>query len=515
MAKLELLKELVKTIDRNNLKSINILSSKKRSGTISDEFYQALLDDKFETEEEYIKYLYDKSEPPKAYYKLKDRLQDRLITTLFFIDANNTGSVHSLQRAYYECYKNSLAINILIGKGARLSAIEIAEKTYKKSSFHGFTDISISLARILWFHYGNIENNKRKFDFFCSNIKYLIKLERAEIAVEERFLNLHRNFINSTFVSYDLIPETTKAFKKLKGISKKYSSYKIFFYTKWYFITYFEVQNDWRNVIKYCNKAIKELKNNPQYKSSNLEKLFTLKKISSSIILKKFKKAEKYSNECLNYFGVGGINWLITCDCYFRLCLHSTRFEKAKEVLGLVTINKKKLTRYRGYTETWRINEAFIQYLTLIGKIPKDPEAAPLKPFRLGKFLNEVPTFSQDKRGSNITILILQILFLLEKQEYHTIIDRTESLKAYSYRYLKQDDTFRSNCFIKMLLCLPAADFQKEQVQQRAKKYLTRLRTVPIEKAKQSAEIEVMPYEMLWDLVLESMDRQKNRALPQ
>jgi hypothetical protein len=60
-----------------------------------------------------------------------------------------------------------------------------------------------------------------------------------------------------------------------------------------------------------------------------------------------------------------------------------------------------------------------------------------------------------------------------------------------------------------MLLSLPAGNFERIAVERKAKKHMDRLLAMPIEKAKQSAELEVMPYEMLWEFVLESLDRQK------
>ena len=43
----------------------------------------------------------------------------------------------------------------------------------------------------------------------------------------------------------------------------------------------------------------------------------------------------------------------------------------------------------------------------------------------------------------------------------------------------------------------------------KAKKHIKQLLSVPIEKAKQSPELEVIPYETLWEFILESLDRHK------
>ena len=80
-----------------------------------------------------------------------------------------------------------------------------------------------------------------------------------------------------------------------------------------------------------------------------------------------------------------------------------------------------------------------------------------------------------------------------------------EALKTYSHRYLRKNDTFRSNCFINMLLQLPLANFNKIALKRKANKYWEKLRSLPLEEAKQSVEIELVPYEKLWEYVLEAV----------
>ena len=71
---------------------------------------------------------------------------------------------------------------------------------------------------------------------------------------------------------------------------------------------------------------------------------------------------------------------------------------------------------------------------------------------------------------------------------------------------------FLTNCFIKMLLQLPPAHFNKTAAIRKAKKYSDKLKEVPLESAKQSNELEIVPYEMLWEFVLESLDNKFHYA---
>lgn len=54
-----------------------------------------------------------------------------------------------------------------------------------------------------------------------------------------------------------------------------------------------------------------------------------------------------------------------------------------------------------------------------------------LRPFSLTRFLNDVSKFSKDKGELNISILIVQFLFLLVDRKYSKLIDRLDAIKQY------------------------------------------------------------------------------------
>jgi len=120
--------------------------------------------------------------------------------------------------------------------------------------------------------------------------------------------------------------------------------------------------------------------------------------------------------------------------------------------------------------------------------------------------LNQVPDYSRDKQGTNIPIILVQILFFLADKKYNKIIDRIESLNLYSYRHLKKDENFRSQCFIRMISEMVRADFRKTGTIFRTEKLFNKLQAVPIETYPNSAETEIIPYEDLWAMIVERLD---------
>ena len=131
------------------------------------------------------------------------------------------------------------------------------------------------------------------------------------------------------------------------------------------------------------------------------------------------------------------------------------------------------------------------------------------KRFRMGKFLNSVPIYSKDKRGLNIPILIIQLLFMIVKKDYDQSLERFDAIQKYCSRYIKKGDNLRSNCFINMLLQIPKASFHKAGVIRKAQKYYDQLLATPLEVSGQAHEIEIIPYEDLWGFILESLEAKR------
>ena len=57
-----------------------------------------------------------------------------------------------------------------------------------------------------------------------------------------------------------------------------------------------------------------------------------------------------------------------------------------------------------------------------------------------------------------------------------------------------------------MLIIIPKSNFHKQAIIRKTKQLRRKLESVPIEVAKQSNEVEIVPYEILWELVLDSLD---------
>ncbi len=497
------LKELISIVSPNKVKEIELLSNDEGNCSNIQELYQGIADGVFQDEEEAMRHFYDSGDRRKYFNRLKRQLKGRLINTLFIIDANQP-RYNDIRRAYYLCHKDASAVKILLARGARQAAIKLAEKTLKRAQRFEFTDILLSLSKDLRAHYGSILGDKARFTQYNKMVHFYSEVFMAELKAEEYYTELAMTFTLSRASKAEFSEQAAAYAEELEEVIQKYHSYRLHLFAFTVMALRYELANDQENTIATCQRAMDYFEHKKHLASRQAMFTFSFRMLSAYILLRRLEEGEKVAERCLELVDEGLFNWYRVVEYQFILYLHSEQYQKAYKVYRLAVGHESFSKQYQSIQETWYIYEAYINYFISIGIIEGAGGQAGGK-FRVSKFLNEVPTYSKDKRGRNISILILQVLFLLQQKQYGKIIDRMESLRTYTHRYLRRDDTFRSNCFIKMLMKLPAANFHKVATARKAKKYWDKLKSVSIAH-NQSAELEAVPYERLWKFVLESLD---------
>ena len=503
MASFEELQSLAEVVSKNKVKHIHVIGNPDSKHTKFEQFYDALASGRFQNDEEAAQFFYQASPNHAAYRKLKDRLQERMVNTLFFVDVNQP-NFNEHNQAYYYCSKQMLAVRLLIASNARQAGIPLAIEALKLAIEYEFTEFIIPLARDLQLYYGTIIGQRKKlYDMNKVILKYK-DISTAEIEAEAFYAEIMSYFVNSKSTKIDLKQTIEKYSDKIENLLKHLSSPRLNFYGYLVLTLRYEIIHDYINTLKVCHRALEYLEPSANKISISNIFIFAIKILAYQIYLGNFEAGKDAIKRCLKFSRVGAYNWFMTLEYAVILTFYSKEFQDAYDLYYKATNHSNFEKQPVAIRERWYILEAFV-YFFLFTKKLEILEENPLKKFRLSKFLNEVPIYSKDKRGANISILILQVLFLLHQKKYNEIIDRAESLKTYTYRYLRRDDTFRSHCFIRMLLTLPDCSFYKAAVLRKADKYWQQLQAMPLNVARQSAEVEIVPYETLWEFVLEEL----------
>lgn len=500
------LQEIVRVVGRKRLKRIEIFNEGGSSQRNSNYYklYKGIKEGRFTTDEEAAMELFGCEPSDKKYLMLKSRVKTRLINTLFFLET----SASRYEQAIYRVNRNFIAARFLLLNGARNTGISMLKSTLHEAEKYGITEVAVECLKNLRFQAG-FGGNQTDFHRYNEKIKKVLEVYFAEIRVEEYLALMALPYANSFQRKAEMAGEAMEYIADIAKFRKKgNTSHNLE-------LMYFrlccvgnQIAQDYHKVLVACDQGEAYLKANPQITMRNRYGEFAFYRMISYMHLGDSERGSVAAQKGLPLFMEGSVNWMIFQEYHFLLCMHSGNYDKSWEIYTEVVGHQRFAHLDENRREKWRIFEGFLKYIT--GGIDRhaiDQENIPHR-FNIWKFLNEVPIFSKDKRGLNIAILILQVLFLLDRQDYDGIISRAEALKVYCSRYLKRDEDYRSNCFLKMVLLMEKQEFQKEETRKLAEKYFVRLKESQFNyQSGNLAALEIIPYEQLWLTILNKLKR--------
>ena len=503
---------LVKLISSHKIEQIDLFNSKIDLPHLTRKLYEGIVSGKISNEQEGIRAIYGDTTQKKNYNKLESRLKNRILNTLFFLQ-NKSEDRSEMRKARYSVARDFSLVNILRDRNEKKNSIKIAIRAYNKAIKYELTEYAIMIARKLYEYYGYSAPSKKKMLKYQSDISSLQKTLAAEIKAEHYFTKFSYLYVTkkSKFTN-DQLTEIKTYVDDLIDIKSSINSFKFNLDSYNVITSYFIFIDEFDKAIQYCEEALQFFESKPY------EDKATKWSLRNSLILafigkRKYSEASEYTALNFEIVKKGTFNWYMLCNYEFILLSAQQDYQKLYSLVLEVTLTKnyKKLILQHEY---WNVNEAYINFLIRMEKIDpnKNNNGKRLRPFSLARFLNDVPKFSKDKRGLNISILIIQYLFLLLDRKYSKLIDRLDALKQYSYRYLKNDESFRSNLFIKMLLKVADADFHPIAVERYTKEMNAKLLASTQSANFQSTEIEVIPYEKLWEIVMELLEKNRRKS---
>lgn len=470
-----------------------------------DEFEKLLMENEGLNDKEACQFLYKKKNLTSTYKSLKYRMEERLMNDVLMLCTIEEDLLSNI-KSTIQIEKITLIGQILNKNFFRNESITIFEKAYKLSKKHSTHDIALKHLLHLLPHYGFIKPDYRKMQQILSDLDYHMELYISEIFIRKCnaiFSNLY--VTNKGGFNQHQLKEMKEMVDKMQDIKAKYKSNYIVSFVNDLTFFYYQSIGDFKKGLEIATQGLIE---NSQLPNKELLGIYQSKKniALANFYIKNYPQANIWFLEVLEMVTLGTRNWFNATSLYF-LSLISQRDYNTLHSLSIKILTNKNLVKFPYFEEQWKLREAYLHFLIRLGKIeiPKD-EKQVLKPFSLSKFLNSVPFHSKDKSGQNITILVIQILFLLLDNKYSQIIDRVDSLTQYTYRYLHKDETFRSNCFIKMLLLMVKADFHPIRTKTYTTDLKKKLDSSHLITDERSTQVEIIPYDYLWELIIELLE---------
>ncbi|MFI5218093.1 MAG: hypothetical protein ACHQNT_01305 [Bacteroidia bacterium] len=487
-------------------KSLIHIFKRDKSDPKAYKLLEGIITGKFKDDEEAANDLYSSTPENKSYQMLKSRTREQMLSLLFTMNIEKRMK-HSYQKALYSSSRNLIAARLLILKNMKNVGVDYLRTAFYTAVKFDLTDIKLLSARQLRLH-DTFTGKGKVMGKYNLIIKETHELLKAEIEMEEAKENLFVLLRNTSAPEKKLKEVVTESYKKASEINKKFSSHTIkvdYFRIAVYYHHIFERHHD---VIKVIEQAEKYLQNHPVFINYAVVAEMALQKLDTSLYIRDYKLGKESAEICRSIYNPGYLNWLIFLEYYFLLCLHTENYEEAQKVFN-DAVKHPKFSNYSSERlEKWKIFEAYLSYIL--------PESIKRKRFNISRFLNEVPIFSKDKRGYNLSIIIAQIALLIKMGDFDKVMDKFDSLKSYAGRHVNRIRNPRSFYFVKMLLTLVRYDFDPEKTGEISHKFYEKLKASKIKSQGEIETLEVIPYDILWANLLDKLKIHfANHQLPQ
>ncbi len=358
----------------------------------------------------------------------------------------------------------------------------------KRAQKFGYTLLVVEFATCLQHYYYMEALDRRIGKKYEDIVLYYSEMSHAETIVASKFSKIFYQLKKTRSPGNSLKKELREVCSELKPYLK-YPSTDIWLatYNLCNILAY--IEKKYELVIFQCHTAIDFFEANNIPRTAHFYKDMT----PALIRMGRYEEARDAIKKAINDIPKGTGVW--STFLYYRVIieLHEGHYQRGYDIYK-EAIKKKQIDK--SVRETWLVVKAYFNFLIISGKL------SGVNDFRIGKFLNNIEFFVSDKAGINCNVVIINTILRLNTDKGRgSIIDHAEAIEKYGERHLKPGS--RGRLFIQMLLQIVPGNFNREEVEGRAAKYLGRMP----EQEGYDGDLEVVPYEVLWGMVLEGLDK--------
>lgn len=492
---MEIILELVHLIKREGIRSTKQFHSPGK-GQLTDRYIHLILDKKIEDDDALARHLYqsDKSDP--RYKNLKKRVKQKLLDCLPLIEPQHLGFKSEYNLAYHKCLKIQSYVMYLSRVAAYSTTLNLIKTYYKEALKYEFYDVLRTFSYILIKIYA-MNGESRKVDLETEKLHLYIAEHNYATLAHTLYFQAISGLVRKSDVNerqMSLITNNLKHLEKLAQVSKSNEVKYWYFYLKISYLITIKDNERLDLALLDFEGIFKEWRNFPPARRI----IYCIQSQSVLFYLKSYSDGLQFSTENAHLIKTQQNNWVLFKKLEFYHAINCD-FDRAVEVYEEVTQSSFfKMNNNKATTQLWMINYAYLQFMLGISNHPMATK------FNLYKFLNEVSIYNKDKPGYNFSIIILELLFCLLKNDLDRYIDRMTSLMAYRIRHLKTKAFKRSNVFAQLLLEVDKKNFNAEKLRQTSAKKLAYLSS--IEDRLNINEWEIVGYDTLWKSILDLLE---------
>lgn len=499
---MKILKQYIEVIDFLKVKKQELNTLIGEDNTKVRQFFEGINANKWQSEDEAATALYgagcDASHP--SFRVLKTELKKRLHFLMGgVIDYKQPDKMTEFQQAHYVAIRQQTVLKILNGRLKHLAACDLAQNICELAMKFEFAEPVITATATLKRHYLTRMPDAKKYAYYKELNERYIHILQAERMANDAHLEVAATYIETRVAKAWLIPIIDGHLQQLSSYINTVDSFFFIYDVGMLRIWSYIATNDYEHCLDVCNECIGRLEKKSFRYDSALSGLLH-RKVICCMMLKKYADAMESIEKAFTLVQLHSHNWFNNGILQIQLAFHTQDYKQG--IKKCIELGQSSGFAYqtKATIEEFKICEAYLQWLVAYDKIKvTKTEKEAIGQFRLTRIINELPNFSKDKKGMNIPILMLQVLWLLSEKRFDEFLDRLDALSKYKTRYLKADENLRTNLIIKLLYQIPENGYDKRKILRKTDALFRRLKDAP----STTYEIEVFPYDIYWNLVLD------------
>lgn len=442
------------TLPMNNIRELYHLVSTRGmldSPSVNDpdhkirRFIELLADDSF-SEKDIRAQLYGAGENKTAYRELKRRVHALFLEKVFDL-SREYRFPHTSTDQPVKLRRNLFLAHFLEKQGYRYAAFRIALSCYRRArSLYdiGMATDALQIMREYYSSVGKVSKVQR-----CNQLlRGYMERQRVANKAVSKFMLLQSALMYRSEMDEEMALLCRKYLLQLKKVNGKYSSPQFYVHYARLLNLYIDYSTQPETELERLRKTWEKLEQfylkNPQVATpeSLTEISFNLSRIY--IYLGQYEKAEKL----VRYVSIflldkDNMNWFRIKHVEFILLCRREQVQAAISLVDMVMASPLYEFADQRLKNLWKLHEIAAVFLS--GKASKTRYTDTLV------FTEAVRWFRKDKTGLNITIYILEILWLLACREYDTAMHKTDTFRKYLSLHDKGEDAKRLYAFMKLL----------------------------------------------------------------
>jgi hypothetical protein len=472
---------------------INPLLKSYKPKSLESEFINGAYELKFSTDKDAAQLLYGTDQTDVRYKMLKHRIKKKVLHYLLHVEINNNNIVLLKEQ---ECLKSLNISKILIKNYQYDLVLSLCSKTKAVALKYDFNEIILKALELEAACVADSGTYKQLTRIMNEQHKYqkLVNSEKEATSLFQQSKLRLKSTIKNRKAHLQEFPSVIKRLQEIWEKNLSYESYNAYFKTS---IHYYELIGNFSKIIELTEEAEKLVKQGlvNEVRFSRMFNAYIL--IYAHLRNKSYADGLSHAEKFSPYFDESNPNWFSYYENYFLLALHAQQFELASLVIKRVQASSYFKNLDKDLKERWHLYNAYLYFF--------EPTYSTLEDFNYHKFLGSLTEYSKDKQGYNVAILILQFMYLLKKHDSESLMYKVESLKKYASTHLKDSTSLRSRLFLKLLALIVTEDFDAHLCKLKGEKLYQKLIETPTPGAAY-AEIEIIPYEHLWEMTLKILE---------